>query len=258
MGQIRALRHTCTDTRYRRARAELRRLRTQVAQQAALVRQSAQDIEARDLLLAELTHRVRNDFALIVSFLELQQSDAEHQETAAALENAIQRAKSVAVVHRLLADCGVAQGEELIWRLAEHTLLAEPLKGRICLRVAAPLPPLPPRTLSALGIIVNELFMNVAKHAFADERTGTVNVDAHMSNNEITVRVSDDGVGMVGERTGKTGYRGLDLVRSLVNVSLKGSCTISADQQGTTVCIRFQWPTDRACTDTDGIARSAA
>ncbi len=259
MGQIRALRWPCVALYgSRRARAELRRLRTQLAGQTARVRRSAQDIKAKDLLLTELTHRVRNDFALIVSFLELQQSGAEHVQTAAALENAIQRVKSVAVVHRLLAESGAAQGERLISTLARHTFLAEPLQGRICLHVTAPLPPLAPRTLSALGIVLNELFMNIAKHAFPDGRTGTVHVDATSTSNEVTVRVSDTGIGMPAGRMRGAGKMGLGLVRSLVDVSLKGSCVVSSDRPGTIVCIRFPLPNDHMRTDTDRIARRAA
>ena len=101
--------------------------------------------------------------------------------------------------------------------------------------------PLPSRALTALGIITNELFTNIAKHAFPDGRRGTVEVAVKSAGPEIVIRIHDDGVKLPSGFLNGSGQLGLRLVRSLVEASLKGTFTLEASD-GTTAVIRFPTP----------------
>jgi PAS domain S-box-containing protein len=228
----------------RRAEEELKRL---AADNAALYAQAAQEAKVKGLLLDELNHRVRNNLALIISFLELQRATPEGGRASTVVDEAVGRVKGLALVHDILggADSRFGQYEALVHRLGQQTLLQGALEGRVKLDVEMPPLYLPPRELTALGIITNELFTNIAKHAFPDGRRGMVRVTAVQLPGEIIIRVWDNGVALppgFGEGPGQLGLR---LVQALVEASLKGRFAIEGGH-GTTAVIRFPTPEDDA------------
>jgi two-component sensor histidine kinase len=227
-------------TERRQAEDALRQL---VAEHAAIYEQAAHEAKVKGLLLDELNHRVRNNLALIVSFLELQRATPKGRSATAVLEEAIDRVKGLGLVHNVLEDAGFRAGqyEALVHRLAEQTFLQGALRDRVTLRVYKQPLLLPSRILTALGIITNELFTNIAKHAFPDERRGTVAVRVETVGGEVVIQIQDDGVGVSSGLSAGTGRLGLRLVRSLVDVSLRGTCSFRVDR-GTAACIRFPLP----------------
>ena len=227
-------------TERKRAEEELKRL---VVENAALYQQAAREAQVKDLLLGELNHRVRNNLALMVSFLELQRETPEGRQAAAVLDDAIARVQGLALVHNVLAGTGFEAGEygALVRGLAEQTLLEGPLAGRATFRVEGPPLRLPSAQLTALGLITNELFTNIAKHAFRDGRTGTVRVALETAGRHVTIRVQDDGVGLPSGFTRQPGHLGLELIQSLAEVSLKGTFALESGE-GTTAVIRFRLP----------------
>ena len=227
-------------TERKRAEEELKRL---VVENAALYQQAAREAQVKDLLLGELNHRVRNNLALMVSFLELQRETPDGRQAAAVLDDAIARVQGLALVHNVLAGTGFEAGEygALVRGLAEQTLLEGPLAGRATFRVEGPPLRLPSAQLTALGLITNELFTNIAKHAFRDGRTGTVRVALETAGRHVTIRVQDDGVGLSSGFTRQPGHLGLELIQSLAEVSLKGTFALESGE-GTTAVIRFRLP----------------
>ena len=72
------------------------------------------------------------------------------------------------------------------------------------------------KTLSVLGIIVNELVTNAMKYAFPGGRPGVVGIHARGQGRHRVVRVYDDGVGLPeGFDPSRSAGFGMGLVRSL-------------------------------------------
>lgn len=229
-------------TERRRAEEELKRL---AADNAALYEQAVREARVKGLLLDELNHRVRNNLAMIIGFMELQRATPAGRKAAPVLDEAVGRVKGLALIHNVLGGASFQAGqyEALVYRLAEQTFLQGPLAGRIKLRVEKQPLPLPSRALTALGIITNELFTNIAKHAFPDGRRGTVEVTVKSAGPEIIIRIHDDGVKLPPGFLNGSSHLGLQLVRSLAEASLKGTFTLEASD-GTTAVIRFPMPED--------------
>lgn len=217
--------------------------------QAVSEQRDAADNEARlkGLLLDELNHRVRNNLALIVSFMELQRATPAGRLAAAMLDDAIGRVKGLALIHNVLGGASFQAGQYgvLVRRLAEQTLPHGPPAGRLRLLVEEEPLRLPSKALTALGIITNELFTNIAKHAFPDGRDGIVEVSVALAGPEVVIRVRDNGVQLPSGFAEGAGQLGLRLIRSLVEVSLQGTFTLESDE-GTTAVIRFPRPDDGA------------
>lgn len=229
-------------TEHRKAEKELKRL---AAENAALFEQAAREAKEKGLLLDELHHRVRNNLAMIISFLELQRSTPAGRQAETVIDEAVSRVKGLALIHDVLGGTGFHAGQydALVHRLANHTFLQGPLAGRVELRVKKQPLSLPSRELTALGIITNELFTNIAKHAFSDGRAGVVEVVVELDGPEIMIRISDNGVGLLRGFDKRRMRLGLGLVRSLAEVSLQGSFSLEGGN-GTTAIIRFPIPVD--------------
>src|SRR5438045_3744388 len=66
----------------------------------AVLLRAVANLAERELLFRELQHRVGNDFAIVVSLLDLQRRRSGNAETRAALERAMGRIRSISRIHR--------------------------------------------------------------------------------------------------------------------------------------------------------------
>jgi two-component system, sensor histidine kinase PdtaS len=138
-------------------------------------------VAARDMLLKELNHRVKNNLQLVIGLLKLQAAQRRGPAVDELVEQACRRIAAIAEVHASLyqgeqvgrLDAG-AYLDDLCHRLAASFLERE--RGRVALEVDARPLWLKVDQAIPLGLIVNELVTNAFKHAFAGGGTGTVRV----------------------------------------------------------------------------------
>lgn len=120
-----------------------------------------------ELLAREIDHRVMNSLHLVSSLLSLQSRGLGDSEAAAQLATAASRVSAVSRVHQHLYLNRAIRRSDLkayIQRLCEelsHSLQAE---GSAPIAVEAIAAPMPRDKLVSLGLIVNELVTNAAKH----------------------------------------------------------------------------------------------
>lgn len=151
----------------------------------------------KDLLLQEMTHRVKNKFAMMSSIIGMQARNAS-PEARAALEDVGARVQVIATVHNYLQ---VSRHEGLI-DMSEYVeglcrSLAEALGNVRPIRVSVTADKvlLPPDKALSVGVIINELATNAFKYAFPGERSGHVNVEFAHRQTELILSVTDDGKG---------------------------------------------------------------
>jgi two-component sensor histidine kinase len=194
----------------------------------------------RDMLMMELEHRVKNNFASISSILRLQQRNAPEEETKAALQTALGRVEQFARAHNhLYRDFNKAGTVNMRAYLGElcSTLsnsLGEGARIRIDSDISAV--QMPRDRAITLGLLVNEVVTNSVKHAFTGRKEGRVEVRFSESPEAYLLTVSDNGRGMDGER--RSGSLGLNLIEALVRQANGTVETVSSDS-GTVVRFEF-------------------
>lgn len=159
----------------------------------------AAKLEERELLLRELNHRVANNFQMVGSLLQLQAKGAQG-EARAALESALNRVMSISQAHRNLYVFGEdvarvdmkAYLEDLCHNLAQALLLGE----IVVLDCRADPAQMDRDRAVAIGLVVNELVTNAAKHAFADGAPGRIQVVFEGRGEGWRLSVSDNGKGL--------------------------------------------------------------
>lgn len=188
----------------------------------------------QELLAQEISHRVKNNLALISSLLMMQAREVEGEAREAIREAA-------------LGVSTVAQLHDLFWRnrAAEKVDLSQ-LVGELChgLRETWPVHPLTccaePIEVHAnkaipLGLILNELVTNAFKHAYGDEERGEVRVSLVATPfGRLRLEVRDFGRGLPAE-FGSTEARdslGMRVLAALAR-QLKGSLSHEPFARGT-------------------------
>jgi len=167
-------------------------------------------------LFEELNHRVKNNLAVVSSILELQARESP-PDVRAHLAKAVDRIRSIADLHTALyqqessdevALCPYL--EDLGRRLSAS--LFDRDQGQIAVR-CDPVR-MAVRSAVSLGLIMNELVTNSAKHAVMDGPGTRIEVSVTREENGLRVIVADDGPGFSPEAIAGGGL-GLRVVRSL-------------------------------------------
>jgi two-component sensor histidine kinase len=204
----------------------------------ALVKAHAAQL-ATDMLLQEMSHRVKNKFSMILSIIALQVRSSA-PEVRAALEDISSRVKVIATVHdylQLSRHDGLIDMSEYLPGLCKA--LQQALCGPRPIAMAASAIPAQLRAEKALavGVIVNELVTNAFKYAFEHDRPGHIKVALTREGASFILSVSDNGVGRPQE--GRLGL-GTRLV-SVFAGQLGGNATWEAGASGgCTALIRFR------------------
>ena len=197
----------------------------------------------RELLLAELHHRVKNNAQATTSFLGLQASRATNSEVSAALRGAATRVMLATLVQdrmfRIAENAMIDLGTELeatarsaldVVSRPGIALEAEVEEGLL----------LPVSQATPLALIVNELVVNAARHAFPDGHAGTIRLMLRRPAPGLgELVVTDDGIGLqeAQRRHSPQGCLGLHLVPRLARQA-HASLRIEADG-GTRATLRF-------------------
>ena len=198
-------------------------------------------IEQGRLLLRELDHRMKNNFMAVSSLLQMQRSRASDPVVRAELESALNRVDGIAAAHRFLyhGDAPAAEIDITVYLgelcIALESALLRSDKVKLSCHIE-PVTVTRDRAIS-IGLIVNELVTNAARHAFPDDRSGTITVSLVGAGKGLDLVVADDGVGMAPEtREGSLGRR---LIAAFVREA-KGELETESSSAGTRCIVRLR------------------
>jgi two-component sensor histidine kinase len=163
-------------------------------------RERASQLAESDLMLRELDHRMKNNFQTVASLIQLQLKRTADAPARLALEEALGRVLSVSEAHRNLYVAGESLAcvdmavylTELCANLADALFLGELVRLECSVEPGA----LSRDRAVAVGLIVNELVTNAAKHAFIDGRPGEIRVNFGRRPDGYKLTVEDNGRGL--------------------------------------------------------------
>ncbi|WP_425411009.1 sensor histidine kinase [Hyphococcus sp.] len=164
-----------------------------------------QEVETHELLLREIDHRMRNNFAIVISMLNLQRGRHQNAEVKQALTDASERVHSIASAHQFLygkrGDNQQVDMRAYLISLADHlkkAIFERDIYMTTDIEVAA----MPRDKAIAIGLIVNELVTNAAKHAFDGKEPAEIVISFTSSPEGWRLCVADNGRGLNGEHKG--------------------------------------------------------
>ncbi|RMG81947.1 MAG: sensor histidine kinase, partial [Bacteroidetes bacterium] len=156
-------------------------------------------LKEKETLLKEVHHRVKNNLQVISSMLNLQAGYITDKSTKQILEESQNRVRSMALVHEILYktdDFSEIDFTTYINLLTQNLQMTYYQNNQIILQKEIHIKTLPLDTAIPLGLIINELISNAYKHAFKNRERGLIQLFIEEKNNQVTVIVQDNGVGI--------------------------------------------------------------
>ncbi|KHK93213.1 sensor histidine kinase [Novosphingobium malaysiense] len=178
------------------------------------------EIERRILLLEELEHRTKNNFALVASLLEYQKQREVHQSVDEALDQTLTRIHSFARAYANLAE---TQGEGAAVAMQPYLedIVAKVTAGMFDenIEVARRITPhvLPRQVAVAIGLFTNEALTNCAKYAFPEGREGKVVISFDANDEGWTLEIFDNGAGDLAANAPSTSGIGTRLLNAFAS-----------------------------------------
>ncbi|PBQ32274.1 hypothetical protein CNR22_10990 [Sphingobacteriaceae bacterium] len=155
----------------------------------------------KEILLAELHHRVKNNLAVIVGYFNLKLNGTENEEVHTILRESKNHVNSMGLIHNRLYKTG--NFSEINFTNYLKDLLVEiqesypSLVNSVMVKTHIEDVKLNLNTAVPCALILNEVLNNCYKHAFKDAKKGMINIDLVITkNDELMLTVKDNGSGL--------------------------------------------------------------
>ena len=195
------------------------------------------ELLSKDATIREIHHRVKNNLQTVAALLRLQARRLENSEARHALDEAVRRVGSIALVHETLSQSfgDFVDFDDIADRLLRTVLDVagdDPIQAD---RIGS-FGTLPGGVATPLAMALTELIQNAVEHASPDHLTIAVN----RIRDRMRLRVSDDGRGLPADFAVESSL-GLSIVSTLIRTELHGTLDFeSRPGRGTTVSIVLQ------------------
>jgi two-component sensor histidine kinase len=176
-----------------------------------------QMLREKEILLAELNHRVKNNMNIVTSLLNLKKNAASNKDVQLALEDCQFRVYSMALVHnQMYADSAIGKLDfkKYIDDLTKN--IEQALGGEAFVHVQTDEVDLSLQKAIPCGLIINELLTNAYKHARVPGKQLEIFVTIEKRDDKLHFHVYDNGPGVQTFAQGKPDNSlGFELIRSL-------------------------------------------
>lgn len=204
----------------------------------------------KEVILAEVHHRVKNNMALITSLIELQRMEIDNDVADLILREAQLRIHTIAAVHEQLYDHESFM--EIPFKKYLHNLIdstvttISPNLKKVSVNTDMDELKININYSIPIALFINEALTNCLRHAFIGKKKGVINIRLKKEcNNRIMVCVSDNGVGFNAEPELYTSL-GMTLIRNLA-MQVSGDLIImNNDEGGSKVELFFDVTVDTA------------
>jgi len=218
-------------------------IQTNITEQKEMEKQLRNSVYEKDVMLAEIHHRVKNNLAMISAMLMLQSEKTEDPGLKEKLLDSTNRIKAIANIHEHLYESTnfskvdfAGNTESLIQSIIDSQLFERDISvkniGESCfLNINQGI---------YCSIIINEVVTNILNHAFRNLHSGNIEIDIREKGKKITILISDDGHPLPDTFPDEynTGL-GMELIHILAR-QLEGSFTFKSENGKSTFMLSFK------------------
>jgi two-component sensor histidine kinase len=193
------------------------------------LRRRERELLTKDATIREIHHRVKNNLQTVAALLRMQSRQLPDSEARTALEDAVRRVGSIALVHDTLSQGfdETVDFDEIVARVLAAVVEVATRDRPVRTERSGSFGRLLAEDATALAMVVTELVHNAIEHGLA-RAGGVVSVEAVRSRDEhdelLTVTVTDDGSGLPDDFDPADAGLGTRIVTSLVQ-DLRGQIT---------------------------------
>ncbi len=187
------------------------------------LRRRERELLTKDATIREVHHRVKNNLQTVAALLRMQARRIQSDEARFALQEAMRRVATIALVHETLSE-GLGETvdfDEVVGRtLSLAVELAVP-SGQVRIRRLGRFGEMRAENATPLALVITELVTNAVAHGL-NGTDGTVTVSAQRHGAQLTATIQDDGRGLPeGFSAGASGL-GTQIVQALIGGEMNG------------------------------------
>ena len=210
------------------------------------LRSRDRELVTKDATIREIHHRVKNNLPTVAALLRLQARRIDSTEGRLALEEAVRRVGSIAIVHETLSQAfdDNVEFDEVADRLRLMVAEVSSRGAHVTTRRTGSFGMVPADTATPLAMALTEVLQNAVEHGFHDpQQEGRVVVTARRIVGRLHVEVEDDGQGLpAGFDVATSHHLGLSIVQTLVESELGGTFGIGPGRAGRGARVRVDVP----------------
>ena len=203
-------------------------------------------LKEKEILLAEIHHRVKNNMQIVSSMLHLQSNLTKDNKLTEIMNDSQNRIQSMALVHEQLYESKdfskISIQGYLNALVIKLIAVYEQKAGMVTTKIEAEGIQLSLDTVIPIGLIANELVTNSMKYAFQERKGNQIKVALNSTavEGEYELIVRDNGIGIQEDfDISNTKKLGLMLVTNLTEMQLNGKVEVKRDK-GTEFRIKFK------------------
>jgi two-component sensor histidine kinase len=174
--------------------------------------------EEKELLLAEVFHRVKNNLNIVTSLLNLKKNMSSDPTVQEAIEECRSRIYSMALVHETIFNNKKEIGlkfNEYVRRLLNDVANGMALENTYEIQMDLDEVDLSLTTAVPCGMIINEVITNAFKHARTKDDLLKIEIKLKKEHQSFSIELRDNGPGMKDSSLLKRNSLGMELISSL-------------------------------------------
>lgn len=216
------------------------------------LRRRERELMTKDATIREIHHRVKNNLQTVAALLRLQARRIGVPEARSALEEAVRRVGSIAIVHETLSQAVAEHVEfdEIADRLTRMVSDVSAVSTPVRIRREGTFGDLSSEAATALAMVVTELLQNAVEHGYPagsetmrDGAEGLIVLSVVRGAGTIRIDITDDGVGLPeGFDAEASSSLGLSIVRTLVESELGGHLVMEPSPVGPGTRVQVEVP----------------
>jgi two-component sensor histidine kinase len=214
------------------------------------LRRRERELLTKEATIREIHHRVKNNLQTVAALLRLQARRLSAPEAREALQEAVRRVGSIAIVHETLSHAPeeIVDFDDIADRVAMMAGEVSSPEVRVTPKITGQFGMLPATVATPLAMVLTELLQNALQHGFGSAPrsgwgppgtdAGIIEVVAARAPELLTVTVTDSGAGLPpGFDLENTTSLGLQIVRTLVEGELGGRIILRPRAGGGTIAV---------------------
>lgn len=190
-------------------------------------------LEEKELLLKEIHHRVKNNLALTIGLIELQEEEVKDEKTKKVLIDIQERVFTMELLHRKLYESSNINDiffDEYVIDLIDVISSSYDIEKKVKTNIIVNKIKLNIEKAMPCGLVLNELITNSYKYAFNNNDNAKLDITINKKSSDLIIIVKDNGCGLKKEFDEICDDTlGLKLVFSIVKYQLFGQVKYEYD-----------------------------
>ena len=196
---------------------------------------------SKDATIREIHHRVKNNLQTVSALLRLQARRIEDPKASAAIEEAVRRVVSIALVHETLSATSqdLVQFDEVITKIIQGASELNIRPNEIQIKKVGEFGLISSMVATPLALVLTELIHNALEHGLSTSGD-LVELGINRQAASMTITVTDNGAGIPNDFSLELNTNlGLQIVQTLTKNELAGKIEFIKQNIGTKVQISF-------------------